>query len=61
MKVRDSILWGGSSRRDLAERFRVPEGRLATADASDQGVGGEIEHSSINIMEICYISARSHV
>jgi hypothetical protein len=40
MKVRDSILWAGASRRELAERFREPEGRLATTDGTNQAVGG---------------------
>ena len=49
---------GGASRRDLSERLRVSESSRTPRTAAIRGREGKIRRSSINIMEICYISGR---
>lgn len=54
--MRDSILWWGS-RRMCHDRGQREGRRRHSSKAAIKGRGGEIQCSSINIMEICYSSA----
>src|SRR5262245_50439808 len=56
----DSILWVGRGRQDTAgTRPEIAGALCESRKKRSVGGGGEIRRSSINIMEICYNSARS--